>query len=107
MLRKYNMAILIICVVLGYFVDGHYRKMRVLRPGGLANLRLMRSRSILALALSQAIILDLSNSLSIKLVTSARILHGTLSSYTGLTRGGLGSTHPQMQNKTHPIPHMH
>jgi hypothetical protein len=73
MLRYYNMAILIRCVVLRYFIDGHYRKMRVLRPGGLTNLRLMRSRSILALALSQSIILDLSNSLSSKLVTSERM----------------------------------
>jgi hypothetical protein len=64
MSRKYNMAILIICVVLRYLTDDHYRKMRVLRPGGLTNLPLMTSRSILALALSQPIILDLSTSLS-------------------------------------------
>ena len=70
MLRNDNMAILIRCVVLRYFIDGHYRKMRVLRQGGLANLRLMRSRPILALAISLSIILDLSSSLSSKLVTS-------------------------------------
>ena len=57
------MAILIRCVVLRHFIDDHYRKMRVLRPGGITNLWLMTSRSILALALGQAIILDLSNSL--------------------------------------------
>ena len=31
-LRKYSMAIVKICVVLTTFIDGYYRKMRVLRP---------------------------------------------------------------------------
>jgi hypothetical protein len=51
---NYNMAILKIRVVLRHFIDGHYRKMWVLRPRGLTNLRLMTSRSILALSLSSS-----------------------------------------------------
>jgi hypothetical protein len=43
--------------------------MRVLQSGGLTNLRLMTFRSILALALGQAIILDSSS----KLVTSVNV----------------------------------
>ena len=64
------MVILIRCLLLIKLIDGHYRRMRVLRPTGLTNLRLMTSRSILALGLGQAIILDLSSILSSKLVTS-------------------------------------